>query len=125
VAYEFGQHFVPLMRGKGGNLQPYTPAIYAAQTHPLMAKAYEMMLHSMEDAGISLACHLNDQSVPGIYGCWGARVYQDDPISMAAAPKYATLAAWATASDLRRTGSSASKPARSSVSQQHQPGRRQ
>ncbi len=86
VAYEGGQHIQP----KQQSVQPYSPALAAAQYHPKMYDLYVELLRFQRDAGCELFCHYSSVGKQGTrWGSWGAKASYFEPD--ASAPKMRAL----------------------------------
>lgn len=78
IVYEGGQHLTP-----NGRDLPYTGALLAAQTHPLMEACYRELLDGFRDMGGSAFMAFASCGGWGRHGYWGLLEYQDQPIEEA------------------------------------------
>ena len=87
IAYEAGQHV--LLAGGLEEDDPLLEMVIAANRDPRMGDLYRKAHKAWLAAGGELIVYFNSCEAPGKYGSWGAREYQDQPLSEA--PKWAAL----------------------------------
>jgi hypothetical protein len=91
VAYEAGQHIVPIKNlGKGRNdFVPWKQAAWACQTHPKMYDVYRKLLDACRTSGMDLVMAFSNITAQSKWGSWGHLQYQDEPLEKA--PKFKAL----------------------------------
>lgn len=87
IAYEAGQHV--LLAGALQEDEELVELTIAANRDPRMGDLYRKAHRAWLAAGGELIVYFNSCEAPGKYGSWGAREYQDQPLSEA--PKWAAL----------------------------------
>jgi hypothetical protein len=87
IAYEAGQHV--LLTGGLEEDEPLLEMVIAANRDPRMGDLYRKAHKAWLAAGGELIVYFNSCEQPGKFGSWGAREYQDQPLSEA--PKWAAL----------------------------------
>jgi hypothetical protein len=87
IAYEAGQHV--LLAGGLENDEDLVQLMIDANRDPRMGELYRKAHRAWQNAGGELIVYFNSCEQPGKFGSWGAREYQDQPLSEA--PKWAAL----------------------------------